>query len=113
MVDELRARRDLVVAGLNGLPGVSCRTPRGAFYAFPNVAAVPLDADALATRLLDEAGVAVLAGSAFGRPAPATCACPTRRRGTTSAAPSTGWALPGRAGRPLARRARRARLGHR
>ncbi len=66
MVDELRARRDLVVAGLNGLPGVSCRTPRGAFYAFPNVSAVPLGADALATRLLDEAGVAVLAGSAFG-----------------------------------------------
>jgi aspartate aminotransferase len=66
MVGELRARRDLVVAGLNGLPGVACRTPRGAFYAFPNVSAVPLDADALATRLLDEAGVAVLAGSAFG-----------------------------------------------
>jgi len=66
MVDELRARRDVVVAGLNGLPGVACRTPRGAFYAFPNVSAVPLDADALATRLLDEAGVAVLAGSAFG-----------------------------------------------
>jgi aspartate/methionine/tyrosine aminotransferase len=66
MVDELRARRDVVVAGLNGLPGVACRTPRGAFYAFPNVSAVPLDADTLATRLLDEAGVAVLAGSAFG-----------------------------------------------
>jgi aspartate aminotransferase len=66
MVDELRARRDLVVAGLNGLPGVSCRTPRGAFYAFPNVSAVPLDADVLAARLLDEAGVAVLSGSAFG-----------------------------------------------
>jgi aspartate/methionine/tyrosine aminotransferase len=66
MVDELRARRDLVVAGLDGLPGVSCRTPRGAFYAFPNVSAVPLDADVLAARLLDEAGVALLSGSAFG-----------------------------------------------
>jgi aspartate aminotransferase len=66
MVDELRVRRDLTVAGLNGLPGVSCRTPGGAFYAFPNVSEVALDADALATRLLEEAGVAVLAGSAFG-----------------------------------------------
>ena len=67
MVEEFRSRRELVVAGLNELPGVSCRVPRGAFYAFPNVAEVPLDADVLADRLLQEAGVAVLAGSAFGR----------------------------------------------
>ena len=67
MVEEFRARRELVVAGLNELPGVSCRVPRGAFYAFPNVAEVPLDADVLADRLLQEAGLAVLAGSAFGR----------------------------------------------
>lgn len=67
MLDEYRARRDLVVAGLNDLPGATCRTPRGAFYAFPNVSALPLSADALAHRLLEEAGVAVLAGSAFGR----------------------------------------------
>ena len=66
MVEEFRARRDLVVAGLNDLPGVSCRTPRGAFYAFPNVAGLPIDAEGLAERLLDEAGVAVLAGGAFG-----------------------------------------------
>ena len=66
MVEEFRARRELVVAGLNALPGVSCRMPRGAFYAFPNVSGVPLDADELADRLLQEAGVAVLAGSAFG-----------------------------------------------
>jgi aspartate/methionine/tyrosine aminotransferase len=66
MLDEFRVRRDLIVEGLNGLPGVSCRTPKGAFYAFPNVADVPLESDALATRLLDEAGVALLAGSAFG-----------------------------------------------
>ena len=38
MVEEFRARRELVVDGLNALPGVSCRIPRGAFYAFPNVA---------------------------------------------------------------------------
>ena len=67
MVEEFRARRELVVAGLNELPGVSCRVPRGAFYAFPNVAEVPLDADVLTDRLPQEAGVAVLAGSAFGR----------------------------------------------
>jgi aspartate/methionine/tyrosine aminotransferase len=67
MMDEFRIRRDLVVDGLNGLPGVTCRVPKGAFYAFPNVAEVPLDADELANRLLDEAGVAVLAGSAFGQ----------------------------------------------
>ena len=67
MVEEFRARRGLVVEGLNALPGVSCRVPRGAFYAFPNVAEVPLETDVLADRLLEEAGVAVLAGSAFGR----------------------------------------------
>jgi aspartate aminotransferase len=66
MLEELRARRDLVVAGLDALPGVSCRMPRGAFYAFPNVGALPLPAEELAERLLSEAGVAVLAGSAFG-----------------------------------------------
>ena len=66
MVDEFRLRRDMVVAGLNELPGVSCRTPRGAFYAFPNVGDLPIPAEALAERLLGEAGVAVLAGSGFG-----------------------------------------------
>jgi aspartate aminotransferase len=66
MLAEFRARRDLVVAGLGALPGVSCRTPHGAFYAFPNVTAVPVPAAELAERLLDEAGVALLAGTAFG-----------------------------------------------
>jgi aspartate/methionine/tyrosine aminotransferase len=67
MLEEFRARRELIVSGLNALPGVSCRRPRGAFYAFPNVEDVPLPADELAERLLSEAGVAVLAGSAFGK----------------------------------------------
>jgi aspartate aminotransferase len=66
MVEEFRARRELVVAGLNELPGVTCRTPRGAFYVFPNVSQLPIGADELASRLLEDAGVAVLAGSAFG-----------------------------------------------
>jgi aspartate aminotransferase len=67
MVEEFRARRDLIVAGLNALPGVSCRLPRGAFYVFPNVGVAPIGAEELASRLLEEAGVAVLAGTAFGR----------------------------------------------
>jgi aspartate/methionine/tyrosine aminotransferase len=66
MVAEFEARRDLIVAGLNELPDVSCRSPRGAFYVFPNVADVPIGAETLADRLLEEAGVAVLAGTAFG-----------------------------------------------
>ncbi len=66
MVEEFRARRDLLIAGLNELPGISCRTPRGAFYAFPNVGALPIGAEDLARMLLEEAGVAVLAGTAFG-----------------------------------------------
>ena len=61
-----RRAASLVVAGLNALPGVSCRSPRGAFYVFPNVAGVPIGAEELADRLLEEAGVAVLAGTAFG-----------------------------------------------
>jgi aspartate aminotransferase len=66
MMAEFRVRRDLVVEGLNDLPGVSCRMPHGAFYVFPNVSGAPIAADQLAGRLLDEAGVAVLSGSAFG-----------------------------------------------
>src|SRR5581483_6865050 len=67
MVSEFRARRELVVDGLNAIDGISCRRPRGAFYAFPNVSGLRLGADELARRLLEEAGVALLAGSAFGR----------------------------------------------
>ena len=67
MLEEFRARRDLIVAGLNELPGVSCRRPKGAFYVFPNVSGIPIDTEELASRLLEEAGVAVLAGTAFGR----------------------------------------------
>jgi aspartate aminotransferase len=66
MVDEFRRRRDLVVEGLNSLPGISCRMPRGAFYVFPNVGGTPLRAPELAGRLLEEAGVALVAGTAFG-----------------------------------------------
>src|SRR5215203_2728081 len=64
MLSEFRARRDLIVAGLNELPGVECLIPQGAFYAFPRIAGHP--ADALADLLLEEAGVACLSGTAFG-----------------------------------------------
>ncbi|HEX5975599.1 MAG TPA: pyridoxal phosphate-dependent aminotransferase [Rubrobacteraceae bacterium] len=67
MLSEFRARRDLIVAGLNELPGVECVTPQGAFYAFPRIVDTGRSAGALADLLLDEAGVACLAGTAFGR----------------------------------------------
>jgi aspartate aminotransferase len=67
MLAEFRARRDLIVAGLNDLPGVECITPQGAFYAFPRIAETGHSADKLADLLLDEAGVACLSGTAFGR----------------------------------------------
>jgi aspartate/methionine/tyrosine aminotransferase len=66
MVDEFRRRRDLVVAGLNRLPGVSCRSPRGAFYVFPNITRLGRKAGEVADRLMQDAGVAVLPGTAFG-----------------------------------------------
>ena len=67
MLAEFRARRDLVVSGLNELPGVECITPQGAFYAFPHIEETGYRADELADLLLDEAGVACLSGTAFGR----------------------------------------------
>ncbi len=66
MIEEFRARRELVVAGLNDLPGVSCVEPKGAFYAFPNITETGLKARDLQNQLLEEAGVAMLAGTAFG-----------------------------------------------
>jgi aspartate/methionine/tyrosine aminotransferase len=66
MVAEFDARRKVVVAGLNKLPGVSCATPKGAFYAFPNVKRTGWKAKALATSLLEDAGVAVIGGPDFG-----------------------------------------------
>jgi aspartate/methionine/tyrosine aminotransferase len=66
MVAEFKKRRDLIVDGLNAIPGVTCRKPLGAFYVFPNVSALGLPSKELADRLLDEAGVAVLTGTAFG-----------------------------------------------
>jgi len=66
MVAEYRRRRDRIVAGLNAIPGVHCLVPQGAFYVFPNIQSFGRPASEIARRLLDEAGVAVLAGTDFG-----------------------------------------------
>ncbi len=67
MVREFRVRRDLVVAGLNRIPGIDCAVPAGAFYVFPRIGGTGLDGATFADRLLTEQGVCVLAGGAFGR----------------------------------------------
>ncbi len=66
MVEEFRRRRDLIVGGLNEIRGVTCRVPHGAFYVFPNITGTGLSSREAADLLLQEAGVAVLAGTAFG-----------------------------------------------
>ncbi|MEJ2434071.1 MAG: pyridoxal phosphate-dependent aminotransferase [Pseudolabrys sp.] len=66
MVAEFDRRRKVVVEGLNKLPGVSCATPKGAFYAFPNIKATGWQAKTLASTLLEETGVAIIGGPDFG-----------------------------------------------
>jgi aspartate/methionine/tyrosine aminotransferase len=66
MVKEFQIRRDLVVGLLNEIPGVSCVTPGGAFYVFPNISELGVPCKQFATTLLDEYGVAALAGTSFG-----------------------------------------------
>jgi aspartate/methionine/tyrosine aminotransferase len=66
MVAAFAERREMIVEALNGLPGFGCARPGGAFYTFPNVTGTGLDSRALQGRLLDEAGVATIAGTSFG-----------------------------------------------
>jgi aspartate aminotransferase len=66
MVAAFAARRRFIVEALNGLPGFRCANPGGAFYTFPNVAGTGLDARTLQSRMLEEAGVATIAGTSFG-----------------------------------------------
>jgi aspartate/methionine/tyrosine aminotransferase len=66
MVAEFDRRRQVVVDGLNRLPGVSCATPKGAFYAFPNIKRTGWKAKPLAASLLEDAGVAIIGGPDFG-----------------------------------------------
>jgi aspartate/methionine/tyrosine aminotransferase len=63
---EYQQRRDLIVAGLNAIPGITCQTPQGAFYVFPNIKRLGLSSAQVADYLLQEAGVALLPGTAFG-----------------------------------------------
>jgi aspartate/methionine/tyrosine aminotransferase len=66
MVASFEARRRVVIEELNALPGVSCVEPGGAFYAFPNITGTGISAKELETSLLEEAGVASVAGTSFG-----------------------------------------------
>jgi aspartate/methionine/tyrosine aminotransferase len=66
MVKVFEHRRNLIVDGLNAIPGIRCTRPQGAFYAFPNIQETGFDERELSDRLLSEAGVAVLPGTAFG-----------------------------------------------
>jgi aspartate/methionine/tyrosine aminotransferase len=67
MVAEFKARRNLIVDGLNAIPGITCLRPSGSFYVFPDISATGLTGDELADRLLNEGGVSALAGTAFGQ----------------------------------------------
>jgi aspartate aminotransferase len=67
MVAEFKKRRDVIVKGLNSIPGFSCLTPDGAFYTFPNIKKTGFTSKELADKLLYEAGVAALAGTSFGK----------------------------------------------
>jgi aspartate/methionine/tyrosine aminotransferase len=66
MVAEFQRRRDVIVKGLNSIPGISCLTPSASFYVFPNIKATGLKSKVLADALLNEAGVACLPGTSFG-----------------------------------------------
>jgi aspartate/methionine/tyrosine aminotransferase len=67
MVAEFARRRDVIVEGFNRIPGFRCARPGGAFYAFPNVSATGIPSNELANRILQEAGVACLGGTSFGK----------------------------------------------
>lgn len=66
MVAEYQRRRDVIVNGLNAIPGFTCQKPQGAFYVFPNITATGMNSGDLANLILDKAGVALLPGNSFG-----------------------------------------------
>lgn len=67
MVTEYQLRRDVIVDGLNTIPGFTCQKPQGAFYAFPNITGTGMGSVELANLILEEAGVALLPGNSFGQ----------------------------------------------
>lgn len=66
MMSEFRKRRDIMVDGLNSLPGVTCLKPKGAFYVFPNIKRTGLSSDEFVELMLSKAGVALVSGPIFG-----------------------------------------------
>jgi aspartate/methionine/tyrosine aminotransferase len=66
MIAEFKKRRDYIVDGLNAIDGITCLLPKGAFYVFPNISGTGVSAQELSDKLLNEGGVAVLPGTAFG-----------------------------------------------
>ena len=66
VVAEYECRRNVIVDGLNSLPGISCQKPQGAFYVFPNITGLGKSSDEVANWMLEEAGVALLPGTSFG-----------------------------------------------
>jgi aspartate/methionine/tyrosine aminotransferase len=66
MVAAFDERRRVIVDGLNSIPGVRCRVPKGAFYAYPNIEGTGLDSRSMQDRLLEQAGVAAISGTSFG-----------------------------------------------
>jgi aspartate/methionine/tyrosine aminotransferase len=67
MVTEYQLRRDVIVDGLNDIPGFVCQKPQGAFYVFPNITGTGMDSTELANLILEKAGVALLPGNSFGK----------------------------------------------
>jgi aspartate/methionine/tyrosine aminotransferase len=67
MVTEFKRRREVIVPGLNKIHGITCKKPRGAFYVFPNITGTGMDCRKLGDYLLNDAGVAVLSGTSFGK----------------------------------------------
>jgi aspartate/methionine/tyrosine aminotransferase len=67
MVKEFKARRDLIVDGLNAIPGFTCLKPKGSFYVFPNITGTGMKSKELEVHLLEKAGVAALSGTSFGK----------------------------------------------
>ena len=67
IVAEFKRRRDIIVEGLERIPGIRCLTPKGAFYVFPNIEETGMTSEHFASGLLEDAGVACLAGESFGQ----------------------------------------------
>jgi len=66
MMSEYKSRRDILVSGLNSIPGITCHTPGGAFYAFPNISSFGMSSEEFCDYMLEKAGIAILPGSCFG-----------------------------------------------